>query len=229
MRGYDPDEVDTFLAMVADEMEELIGVGQEVKAEAASLKKRLAEYQLMENTMRETMSTVQKAADEKRKAVHKEADMVLKEAEIQASKWIEDAYRSIRDIKRELAKLRGMRDSFVTRLRMLVQAQLDMLKMAEMEEETPDETLDLFEEKLKELTEKARERVTRAGVMASNAPDPVFKEEGPAEEEDEAAVKESVVVEEEEGLVLMSEEEGAVEEAMEEETEEKEVEEKEEY
>ena len=82
---------------------------------------------------------------------------------VRAGNWIEDAHRSIRDIKKELAKLRGMRDSYVTRLRMLVQAQLDMLKLAEVEEETPDATLDLFEERLEALTAAARERVSAAG------------------------------------------------------------------
>ena len=163
MRGYDRDEVDTFLSMIADEMEELIGSSQEARGEVSSLNERLTEYRQMEETMRETLITVQKAADEKREIAGREAEMVLKEAEMRAGNWIEEAHRSIRDIKKELAKLRGMRDSYVTRQRMLVQAQMDMLKLAEVEEEMPDETLDLFEEKLEELTMRARERVARAG------------------------------------------------------------------
>ncbi len=163
MRGYDIDEVDTFMAMVSEEMEELISTAQQAKGEAVSLKERLSEYQQMEATMRETLMTVQRAAEEKRGAAIREAELILKEAEVRAGNWIEDAHRSIRDIKKELAKLRGMRDSYVTRLRMLVQAQLDMLKLAEMEEETPDATLDIFEERLEELTAVARERVALAG------------------------------------------------------------------
>jgi len=162
MRGYDVDEVDTFLAMVADEMELLIGTAQKAKDELVSLRERLSEYQQMEATMRETLVTVQKAAEQKKEAAHKEADIILKEAEVRAGTWIEDAHRSIREIKKELARLRGMRDSYVTRLKMLVQAQLDMLKVAEMEDETPEESLDLFEEKLEELTARARERIEDA-------------------------------------------------------------------
>ena len=56
-----------------------------------------------------------------------------------------------------------MRASYGTRLKMLVPAQLDMLKRAEMDEEIPDATLDLFEERLEELTAAARERVALAG------------------------------------------------------------------
>ncbi len=166
MRGYDIDEVETFLAMVADEMEELAGTAQQARTELASLSGRLEEYQQMEATMRETLVTVQRAAEDKREAAHAEAEIILKEAEVRAGKWIEDAHRSIRDIRKELAKLGGMRDSYVTRLRMLVQAQLDMLKIAEMEEETPDETLDMFEERLEALTAEARARVAAAGEDA---------------------------------------------------------------
>lgn len=162
MRGYDVDEVDTFMAMIADEMEDLIGAAQQASSETTSLKERLGEYQQMEATMRETLITVQKAAEEKKAAAFKEADIVLKEAEVRAGQWIEDAHKSIREIKKELAKLRGMRDSYVTRLRMLVQSQLDMLKLADMDEEVPEGSLDLFEEKLEELTALAKERVAKA-------------------------------------------------------------------
>jgi len=155
MRGYDADEVDTFLAMVADEMEDLITQAEKARSEVSGLKERLSEYQQMEATMRETLVTVQKAAEEKRDASRKEADMILKEAEVQASKWIEDAHRSVREVKKELARLNGMRDSYVARLKMLMKGQLDMLKILESDEESPEETLDLFEERLRALSASA--------------------------------------------------------------------------
>lgn len=196
MRGYDVDEVDTFLAMVADEMEDLVATAQQAKAEATSLKERLEDYQQMEATMRETLVTVQRAAEEKRATANREAEMILKEAEVRAGKWIEDAHRSIRDVKRELAKLGAMRDSYVTRLKMLIQAQLDMLKLAEMEDETPDETLDMFEERLEALTAQARMRVAEAG-----------EEEGPPDAEPPVEAHER----EEEAPEGVSEDAGAVE------------------
>jgi cell division septum initiation protein DivIVA len=118
----------------------------------------------MEATMRETLVTVQKAAEEKREAAHKEADIILKEAEVRAGNWIEDAHRSIREVKKELARLRSMRESYVSRLKMLIQAQLDMLKVAEMDDEAPEESLDMFEEQLEALTARARQRVSEAGA-----------------------------------------------------------------
>jgi cell division initiation protein len=186
MRGYDMDEVDTFMTMVSEEMEELISSAQQAKIEVVSLKERLTEYQHMEATMRETLITVQQAAEEKREAAHKEADIILKEAEVRAGNWIEDTHRSIREIKKEVANLRAMRDSYVTRLKMLVQAQLDMLKLAEVEEETPDSSLEMFEERLEQLTAEARERVTLVGEKEV----PVIEEEAAGERDGEPAGKE---------------------------------------
>ncbi len=184
IRGLDADEVETFLAMVADEMEHLIGEAQQARSETTSLKERLSEYQQMEATMRETLVTVQRVAEEKRDAARREAEMILKEAEVRASQWIEEAHRSIREVKRELAKLRGMRDSYVARLRMLIQAQLDMLKMVESEVLTPDETLDLFVERLTKLSLQAREKVAVAGESIP----PVAFEAALEEEEVEVVV-----------------------------------------
>ncbi len=201
MRGYDVDEVDTFLAMVADEMEDLIAAAQQVKTESVSLKERLDDYQQMEATMRETLVTAQRVAEEKREAARKEADIILKEAEVRAGNWIEDAHRSIRDVKKELARLGAMRDSYVTRLKMLVQAQLDMLKLAEMEEETPDETLDMFEERLETLTSQARERIAQVAetpAEPADEPTPAADSFSLAEDEAEAEDAEPFLVESEE-------------------------------
>lgn len=208
MRGYDADEVDTFLAMVADEMEDLITQAEKARSEVSGLKERLAEYQQMEATMRETLVTVQKAAEEKRDASRKEADMILKEAEVQASNWIEEAHRSVREVKRELARLNGMRDSYVARLKMLMKGQLDMLKILESDEESPEETLDLFEERLRALSASAgktaeQEPAEERGVSL----DPVGEEvsEDPwgipleAEEEGSGAMEQEEQEEEEEG------------------------------
>ncbi|MFO7768553.1 MAG: DivIVA domain-containing protein [bacterium] len=192
MRGYDADEVDTFLGMVADEMEELITQAEKAHSEVSGLKERLSEYQQMEATMRETLVTVQKAAEEKRDAARKEADMILKEAEVQASNWIEDAHRSVREVKKELARLNGMRDSYVARLKMLMKSQLDMLKMLESEEESPEETLDLFEEKLRALSPRDEEAGTvpdpwgLPGEGAGEEPAAPAETEAPGEEAEEA-------------------------------------------
>lgn len=163
MRGFDVDEVETFMTLIADEMEELIGTAQKNKAEIATLKERLGEYQQMEATMRETLVTVQKAAEEKRDAARKEAEIIIKEAEVQASNWMEDAHRTVREVKKELARLGGMRDSYVSRLKMLMQSQLDMLKMLEKDDEVPEETLNMFEERLASL---------QTGRSKSAAPEP---------------------------------------------------------
>lgn len=211
MRGYDVDEVDTFLAMVADEMELLIGTAQKATDELTSLRERLAEYQQMEATMRETLVTVQKAAEQKKEAAQKEADIILKEAEVRAGTWIEEAHRSIREVKKELARLRGMRDSYVTRLKMLVQAQLDMLKVAEMEDETPEESLDLFEEKLEELTARARDRIEEAGEATAAGEAAAAAEAGEAAEEMPSAKAGTTPPEEgdEQPLALVDEENAA--------------------
>ena len=168
MRGYDVDEVDTFMAMVADEMEDLITSAQKAKDEVDQLRQRLDEYQQMETTMRDALVTVQRAAEEKRDTARREAEIIIREAELQASKWIDEAHRSVRDVKKELIRLNGMRDAYVTRLKMLMHSQLDMLKMIERDEESPEETLDLFEQKLAAFASHARTQQAEATQEDAN-------------------------------------------------------------
>lgn len=63
-RGYNEDEVDRFLDEVVEEFERLYKENLEIRDRISMLHEQITHYKTMENTLKETLITAQKTADE---------------------------------------------------------------------------------------------------------------------------------------------------------------------
>jgi cell division initiation protein len=140
MRGYDPLEVDAFLEMLADELENINREKKQLSDEVMKLKIQLRDYQDVESTLRETLVTAQESVNESKENSRREADMMLREAELKAEKLLEDTKLRLAEMKNELVLVKAQKDSFARRLRHLLESQLDIIGVLEMDDlgfETP--------------------------------------------------------------------------------------------
>ena len=130
-RGYDREEVDGFLAMVADEIEkaqrDMITMQERLRLAESSMN----EYRGMETTLKDTLVTAQKAADDAKANARKEADLIVREAEIKAEHQLEEARRQVAKIQQELIRLKDRQDAFVSNLKSVCQAQMDFIERLE--------------------------------------------------------------------------------------------------
>lgn len=135
VRGLDPDEIETFLEMVADEYETVIRENNSLKDRIRDLDSQVASFREMEKTLQDTIVTAQKARDEAKSDAHKEAEFIVREAELKAERWIEEARQEVMALKRELATLRSYKASFIVKMRGLLNSQSELLKVLELEPE----------------------------------------------------------------------------------------------
>lgn len=143
-RGYDPEEVQAFLEMVAEEFERVSRENIEFREREASLQKEVESYRNMEQTLQEMLRTGQQAAEKVRENGKKEARLMVKEAEILGNRAIEKARAQVQKIRSEIVDLRNQRDLFVAKFQALTQAQADFLEQlrftdADVVEELVDE------------------------------------------------------------------------------------------
>jgi len=134
MRGYDPLEVDAFLEMVADEFESMNRERKQLSDEVMKLKIQLQDYQDVESTLRETLVTAQESVNESKENSRREADMMIREAELKAEKLLEDTKLRLAKMKNELILVKAQKDSFARRLRHLLESQLDIISVLEMDD-----------------------------------------------------------------------------------------------
>ena len=76
LRGYDREEVEAFLSLVATELEDLVRANMALREEAQRKDEVIADHRSRERALQETLVTAQKASEEIRDAARKEAEIV---------------------------------------------------------------------------------------------------------------------------------------------------------
>ncbi len=129
MMGFDKDEVNSFLEMVANEFEQTIRQNDELATKVKTLEARIEEYEKIERTLNETLLTAQRATDEARLNAQKEAELILKDAQIRADKYEDQSRMRVNQLESELHSLKTQRDSFLARFKSMLRDQLALLEV----------------------------------------------------------------------------------------------------
>lgn len=127
-RGYDEDEVNEFLDQVIKDYEALIRENNDLKEKATAMQERLDHFSNIEETLSKTIIVAQETADEVKSNAKKESQLILKEAEKNADRIINEALSKSRKIALEMEELRKQASIYRTRFRTLLEAQIEMLK-----------------------------------------------------------------------------------------------------
>jgi len=109
LRGFDPQEVDAFLDEVADDWEELLKENNLLKEQLTSLEEQKKATDEQNKTLQQTLIVAQKMAEEFRESSKRAADIVLREAQLQAEKFLEEARQEQTRLLGEVAALRQQR------------------------------------------------------------------------------------------------------------------------
>ncbi len=90
-RGFNREEVESFLTMVADEVEGLVGDHRAATRRVEELEKEVEEYRQMERTLSETLISTQRASEEIRDASVRDADITRRDAQVRSEQMLDNA------------------------------------------------------------------------------------------------------------------------------------------
>lgn len=130
-RGYNPDEVDSYLDVVGQKVLNLHRKYEELKRERESMQMELKKYQTVENALHETLVETRKNAEMIRRAAEKEAELILERAEEEAKKKVTNIQGTMARIAREVEDLELRRLDYLSKLRSLAERQLSLLEFYE--------------------------------------------------------------------------------------------------
>src|SRR4029077_20664217 len=119
-RGLDPDEVRAYLNIVAEEVAALQMERDRLDQELSSLRSLLEEHRQRETILKNTLLTAQRMSEEIRDTARKQAESVVKEAEIQADRLLELAQTRAHEVERGILELRAQRTALRTDIRALI-------------------------------------------------------------------------------------------------------------
>lgn len=141
LRGFDMEEVDSFLELLREEMEELLRDNANLREESRRFEKQLKEYKNIETTLKDTLISTQQMSEEYKSTAKKDAELQIKEAELRAEEIVKSAQEKIVNIHEDITDLKGVRRHFKEELKRMIENHLTMIEFdKEREEETPDET-----------------------------------------------------------------------------------------
>ena len=132
-RGFDPSEVDAFLEDVADDYEGLLKENALLKEQIAAQEERSRGVLEREKNLHDVMVTTQRLVDEMKTTAKREAELIVREAELRGEKAVEAARGEEAKIRVEIQTLKRMRRQLVEELGSTRERYRRMLT-AEMEE-----------------------------------------------------------------------------------------------
>jgi cell division initiation protein len=127
--GLDPQDVDAFLQMVAQEMEALSRENSELKEQLRHNAETVAELTSREVQLRETMLAAQKITEEMKANSQKEATLIISEAELKAEKILADADRKLAQLSSQIQDLRREKLQFEMALKSLLDTHYKMISL----------------------------------------------------------------------------------------------------
>lgn len=128
LRGYDRQEVEAFLSLLAAEFEDLVKENMTLHEETRRKAEEIAEYRSRERSLQETLIAAQKASEEIREASRKEAEIAISEAELQGEKIVQGAHARFLRIVDDINELKRQRARFEANVRALVESHLKLLE-----------------------------------------------------------------------------------------------------
>jgi cell division initiation protein len=134
-RGFDVEEVYAFLEVIREEMEDLLRENASQKETVQRLESQIKEYRDMETTLRETLLTAQQMVEDYKTNARKEAELVVKEAELKSDSLLRDAQEKVIKIHEDIVDLKGIRRHFKEEIKRLVEGHLKMIEFDKEREE----------------------------------------------------------------------------------------------
>lgn len=138
MRGYNEDEVNDFLDRIIKDYEAMIRQNKELEEKNAQMEEQVRNFRTMEDSLGKSIMLAQETAEELKTNARKEAQLVIREAEKNADRIVQDALNKARQTALELDEVRRQAAVFRARFRSLLQAQMEMLESGDWDDVAPD-------------------------------------------------------------------------------------------
>jgi cell division initiation protein len=123
-KGFNPDEVRGYLCLVAEEIERVLKVNDDLVRENAMLREDLEEHTQRERILKDTLLSAQRVSEEVKANAHKEAELIVKDAELLSERLIAQAMSRVSDLERSIQDLKLERKAARSRL----QSTLDIVQ-----------------------------------------------------------------------------------------------------
>ncbi len=139
-RGYDRDEVRSFLAMISEEFERAISEGTRIKDQMVEVREQLTATKGREKSIQRALESADRISKEIKDTARRESEVLIKEARLKANKILEQAQTRVQGAEDRIHELKSLQGRLEHRLRAILEEHANILDRAR-KEESGDENL----------------------------------------------------------------------------------------
>lgn len=120
LRGYDRQEVDAFLDSLTEDYEALIRENNHLREKLMDFENQTAEIKKKEATLNSMLMKAQDLSDEMKAAAQKDADLILREAELKTETYTRSAREHLAEVQRDILDLKKQKVVFIEKVRSMI-------------------------------------------------------------------------------------------------------------
>ena len=154
MRGFDPQEVQVFLEMVAERMEELVRENIQLRERSEALQQQVSSQTGREQAVQDALVTAQELRSDIESQAQRGAEVILAEAQTEARRLINEAEAEVRSMLRDtqrkmdqagdaLEEMERRRGLFLKGFRQLLEREMDVVEVEEAREPLENRPIEL--------------------------------------------------------------------------------------
>jgi cell division initiation protein len=135
LRGYDCEEVDAFLRSVSEGMEDVVKENAALKERLDGAEEQLRSLRQKESALNDLLVTTQNMAENLKQSAHREADLILKEAELKAEEILKKTQEEYSVLQHEIFALQRQKILTLQKCRGILQMFQKMIELEELDQE----------------------------------------------------------------------------------------------
>jgi cell division initiation protein len=152
-RGYDPEEVDSFLEEVSEIMTSLIKEKNALKDQLIAYKDQLADLKKREEEFREALTSAHKLSEEMKSQAEKNAELVLERAKLDAERIVADAHQEAVQLEEQIMGLRRIQRETAYKIRSVLEGYLRVIDEEALPPEEVDQAINLAATEMRTIKE----------------------------------------------------------------------------
>jgi cell division initiation protein len=148
LKGYNADEVRGYLSLVAEEIERLVKDVDRLSRENAMLREELDDHSQRERILKDTLLSAQKVSEEVKSNARKEAELIVKDAELLSERVIAQAMQRVSEIERSIQDLKIERITVRNRLQLTLDSVQQLVSLDAEQEATEQPITSVFRKRI---------------------------------------------------------------------------------
>ena len=128
LRGFEPIGVEEFRSRVADEFERILRERAVLEERVVALTEQLRAFRERERAMNEALVAAQQLREDSRTAAGREAQVIVREAQAEARRILDEGRAAELDVRRKLAETERQFQAYVGGFRAMLERQIAELK-----------------------------------------------------------------------------------------------------